>query len=251
MHFRRPPVESTRKLIQEAPLEKLETGTRAVVEIVGYPDGQFRLSTSEISGPSGSRQVRQRGFLMFIDADEAKDALDALVDRLAEATRSERSMKPNARSSNADVARRGIELVRSEIEHRGGTPTPAGDTRDRNRLNVRRKDGTQFSAYVKTRTSGDWQTDQRRGHVREVEPEESSFWILVDVSAVPADFYVVPESWMENDIYEAHQKYLAKHGGRRAINPAATHHAIRTPRVVEWRNRWDLLGLDDPTQRRG
>lgn len=31
MHFRREPVESTRKLIAAAPLEKLETGTRAVV----------------------------------------------------------------------------------------------------------------------------------------------------------------------------------------------------------------------------
>ena len=82
MHFRRPPVKSTLKLIDEAPLDKLETGTRAVVEIVGYPDGQFRLTTSAISGLAGSRQVRQHGVLMFIDGNEAKDALDALVDRV-------------------------------------------------------------------------------------------------------------------------------------------------------------------------
>lgn len=89
MHFRREPVESTRALIAGAPLEKLETGTRAVVEIVGYPDGQFRLTMSEIAGTKGSRSVRQRGFLMFRDANEAKDALDALVDRVGEASGSQ------------------------------------------------------------------------------------------------------------------------------------------------------------------
>jgi len=82
MHFKRPPVESTLKLIDQAPLDKLETGTRAVVEIIGYPDGQFRLTTSQITGSAGSRTVRQRGVLMFIDANEVKDALDALVDRV-------------------------------------------------------------------------------------------------------------------------------------------------------------------------
>jgi hypothetical protein len=83
MHFRRPPVPSTLRLIDDAPLQRLETGTRAVVEIVGYPDGQMRLTASEISGPARGRTIKQGPFLMFVDADEAKDALDALVDRVA------------------------------------------------------------------------------------------------------------------------------------------------------------------------
>ena len=87
-HFRRPPVESTRKLVREAPLDRLETGTRAVVEIVGYPDGQVRLATSTITGSRGDRQVVQRGVLMFVDEDEAKDALDELVDRVSAEARS-------------------------------------------------------------------------------------------------------------------------------------------------------------------
>ena len=85
VHYHRPPVASTRKLTAEASLQKLQTGTRAVVEIVGCPDGQMRLVASEISGPARSRRITQGLFLMFIDADEAKDALDALVDRVAEA----------------------------------------------------------------------------------------------------------------------------------------------------------------------
>ena len=85
MHFKRPPAASTQKLVAEAPLEGLETGVRAVVEIVGYPDGQFRLVTAQVEGGRGNRRIVQAGFLMFVDADEAKDALDALADRVARA----------------------------------------------------------------------------------------------------------------------------------------------------------------------
>lgn len=88
MHFRRPPVASTLNLIDTAPLERLQTGTRAVVEIVGYPDGQVRLTTSAIEGSRGSRRITQGPFLMFVDVDEAKDALDALLDRVDSVARS-------------------------------------------------------------------------------------------------------------------------------------------------------------------
>jgi hypothetical protein len=83
MHFRRPPVPSTLKLIEGAPLAKLRTGTQAVVEVVAYPDGQVRITASSVRGRPGARVIKQGPFLMFVDADEAKDALDALVDRLA------------------------------------------------------------------------------------------------------------------------------------------------------------------------
>jgi hypothetical protein len=88
MHFSRPPVPSTLKLVEDAPFQKLRTGTQAVVEVVAYPDGQVRLTASVVSGKPGTRTIRQGPFLMFVDADEAKDALDALVDRLAEEARS-------------------------------------------------------------------------------------------------------------------------------------------------------------------
>jgi hypothetical protein len=85
VHFHSPLLPSTETLIAEAPLERLETGLRAVVEIVGYPDRQFRLVVSRIEGGRGARRIVQDGFLMFIDVDEAKDALDALADRIAAA----------------------------------------------------------------------------------------------------------------------------------------------------------------------
>jgi hypothetical protein len=43
-----------------------------------------------------------------------------------------------------------------------------------------------------------------------------AFSVLVDLGATHPEFYVVPEWWMENDIYEAHQEYLAQHRGHRA-----------------------------------
>ena len=82
MHFHNPPVESTHRFVQSAPLAKLETGTRAVLEVVAYPDGQFRLVTSVVEGQPGQRTIRQHDVLMFRDANETKDALDLLVDRL-------------------------------------------------------------------------------------------------------------------------------------------------------------------------
>jgi hypothetical protein len=72
--------------VESAPLAKLETGTRVVVEVVGYPDGQFRIVTSVVEGHAGQRTIRQHDVLMFRDSDEAKDALDLLVDRLGEAS---------------------------------------------------------------------------------------------------------------------------------------------------------------------
>ena len=86
MHFHIPPVASTVRLVNDAPLERLDTGTRTTVEIVGYPKGQFRLVTSVIEGPRSRRTIRQHDFLMFRDADELKDALDLLVDRVSVAS---------------------------------------------------------------------------------------------------------------------------------------------------------------------
>ena len=46
---------------------------------------------------------------------------------------------------------------------------------------------------MKTRRDGDWQTDVRKGQQREATEGEASFWVLVDLSAEPVDFYLAPE----------------------------------------------------------
>jgi hypothetical protein len=57
-------------------------GLRAVLEVTGYPDGQFAVTTSRIEGPPKNRIIKQVETLMFNDVNEAKDAVDAILDYL-------------------------------------------------------------------------------------------------------------------------------------------------------------------------
>jgi hypothetical protein len=100
---------------------------------------------------------------------------------------------------------------------------------------------------AKSGTSSGWQTSIERGQETPVR-NDSRFWILVDLGdlASSPSYFVVPEWWMQQDIYEAHHKYTAEHGGHRARNDASTHHLIQPRRVEEWRDRWNLLGIFAP-----
>ncbi len=233
MHYKRPPVPSTERFVAEAPFAKLRTGTQAVVEIVTYPDGQVRLTASSVSGAAGSPRIVQGPFLMFVDADEAKDALDLLVDRLDDEAGDE---------TTADVGRRGVELACHELERRGARVVARGGGRRRNGLEIESSDGRRHDVYVKTRRRGDWQSDTRLGRPQ-VSKTDDRVWLFVDLTETPTSFRIVPAGWMENDIYENHAEYLRRHGGQRAENPLTTHHRIQSFRVEPWRDRWDLLGL--------
>jgi hypothetical protein len=97
---------------------------------------------------------------------------------------------------------------------------------------------------VKTRAAGSWHSQSTRGHPRtEPAKDEGRFWIFVDLIAQPPGFYVVPEWWMQNDIHRAHTEFLQRHGGTRPRSPESTHHGIGLPRIEQWRDRWDVLGL--------
>jgi hypothetical protein len=78
---------------------------------------------------------------------------------------------------------------------------------------------------------------------------ETLFWIFVDLGKEdsPPRYWIVPDWWIRNDIYRAHQSYLKRHGGQRARNPQSTHHAIEEIRLAAWRNRWEILGLFEVT----
>lgn len=65
---------------------------------------------------------------------------------------------------------------------------------------------------------------------------------LGDTNTSPR-YWIIPAWWMRDDIHQAHQAYLSKHGGQRASNPASTHHAIDENRLKEWLGRWDVLGI--------
>ena len=105
------------------------------------------------------------------------------------------------------------------------------------------------SIQVKTKgpNSGGWQTSTQHGLSSESADPASfagRFWVLVDLRPTYPGFYVMPELWIRNDIYERHREFLKVHHGHRPITDASTHHLISVARVAEWQDTWDVLGID-------
>lgn len=103
-----------------------------------------------------------------------------------------------------------------------------------------------ITIQVKTKTAGSWHTSTEIGHATAEDPDETRFWVLVDIGKVvesPPSYYVVPEWWMFNHVKDENALYLEHHGGKRPISPASTHFAITEKNVARWRGCWDLLGV--------
>lgn len=146
------------------------------------------------------------------------------------------------------VGRAGEHFVAAELHRRGAyAVTFAGNMPNIDILASNKAQTRTVSIQVKTKTSGSWHSDIRRGEPLELDPADQRFWIFVDLRKPPAEpeYYIVPDSWMRNDIYTKHQEMLASHGGTRAKNPDSTHHAIRRSRIEQWRDEWDKLGIFD------
>lgn len=138
-----------------------------------------------------------------------------------------------------NTAERGIDHVIAELRSRGADAGRVPASR-RNEVLVRRSDGTVVTVRVKTRTGGTWQ-----GTINDGDPEPvrdpGRFVVFVDLAEHPATCYVAPDWWFQLDVHRDHSAYLARHPGPRT----SRHHAIQLPRIVAWRERWDLLGLGE------
>ena len=138
--------------------------------------------------------------------------------------------------NNYQVNRAGTHYVLAEIYRKGGKIASFNG----NEIVAKNADRT-MGIRVKARTSGTWQAQITQEQQRD--EEETSFWILVDlIPEIPA-YYVMPESWIQNNIHDVHAAYLERQGGERAESPDSTHHAISLERVAQWKDRWDLLGI--------
>jgi hypothetical protein len=97
-----------------------------------------------------------------------------------------------------------------------------------------------ISIQVKTKSIGSWQTKAlMEQSAQPLEPQvETGFWVLVDLGAPEGAprYWVVPDTWILNDIYDTHRTYLSQQGGRRARNPVSPHHAIAEIRVQNWKS---------------
>jgi len=144
------------------------------------------------------------------------------------------------------VARAGEHFVAAELNRRGAyAVTFAGNMPN---IDILASDSALERAVmiqVKTRRKGTWHSSTVRGMRRSEKDANGKFWVFVDLPDAPEhpSYYVAPEWWILNDIFEHHQAYLKRHGGRRARNPDSTHHAIQRTRIEEWRDRWDVLKI--------
>jgi hypothetical protein len=75
------------------------------------------------------------------------------------------------------------------------------------------------------------------------DPAETSFWVFVDLGGEHPAYFIAPSWWVRNDIWQDHTAYLARFEQEHGHPRESTHHGTRTPRVEQWRNRWDVLGI--------
>lgn len=143
------------------------------------------------------------------------------------------------------VGRAGELFVAAEIHRRGGyAVTFAGNMPGIDILASDVADERRISIQVKTKTAGSWHArGSRDGAERSPDPDETSFWVLVDLGADRPVYFVVPRWWMQNDIFEHHTAYLARWEAEHGHPRSSDHHAIQTGRVESWRERWDVLGI--------
>jgi hypothetical protein len=161
--------------------------------------------------------------------------------------------KPFSRGGQTQrVARAGEYFVVAELNKRGAyAVTFAGNMPKIDVMACNHNQSRTIHIQVKTKRSGRTWHSSIVGSAPTSPPNnplhETLFWIFVDLGEGdnPPRYWVVPDWWIRNDIYQAHQSYLDRHGGQRARNQNSTHHAIDEQRLAEWRNRWEILGIFD------
>ncbi|HYA13232.1 MAG TPA: hypothetical protein VEF33_02725 [Syntrophales bacterium] len=147
---------------------------------------------------------------------------------------------------NQQTARAGEYYVAAELNRRGAyAVTFAGNMPKTDILASDCNQNRTVSIQVKSRRTGTWQCSIKDGGKCAMKDNETAFWIFVDLSKGkdPPDYYIVPDCWIRNNIYETRSAYLKKRFGKRAVTLDSPHHAIDHRRLVQWKNRWDILGI--------
>ena len=151
----------------------------------------------------------------------------------------------NMKLHPGQVGAAGEHFVAAEIHVRGGyAVTFSGNMKGIDLLASDAEHQRKISIQVKCKTSGTWHANAvRDGHPRDEDRLEEKFWVFVDLGILPPQYYIAPAWWVENDIHEHHSAYLSKHGGKRAHGGDSPHHAIPVSRLIDWKDRWDVLGI--------
>lgn len=152
----------------------------------------------------------------------------------------EEAMEMATGARNQQTGRAGEHYVAAELNRRGSYAVTFAGNMPRIDVMASNTERTRtVTIQVKTCRFGDWQTSIDEGKKCDSVQDETRFWVFVRLGPDnnPPDYFVVPDWWIRNDIFEKHQRYLAKHGGTRAINPKAKHHSIKSARIEEWKDR--------------
>jgi hypothetical protein len=148
---------------------------------------------------------------------------------------------------NQQVARAGEHFVVAELNKRGAfAVTFAGNMPKIDLIACNQDQSRTIHIQVKTKRGGHtWHSSIVGSKPMNPPADETNFWVFVDLGVLKASpqYWVVPDWWIRDNIYKAHQSYLGSHGGKRARNPDSTHHAIDESRLEEWKGRWDILGI--------
>ncbi len=140
-------------------------------------------------------------------------------------------------------ALRGRAFVKEELERRGATVLETRDGRVVFLEVVAPGSTRPVRVRVKTRQSGTWQTRVSDGTLDAPVTPIPTFWAFVDFTENLPVVFIAPDRPLRRVLHESHQAYLKRHGGKRAVNQASDHHALRAPLIEHWRGSWDLLGL--------
>lgn len=149
--------------------------------------------------------------------------------------------------SNQQVGRAGEYFVVAELNKRGAFAVPfAGNMPKIDIIACNSDESRTVYLQVKTKRSGkSWHSSIVGSEPMTPQTGEMKFWVFVDLGSLGQypRFWIAPDWWIKNDIYNAHQAYLGKHGGKRVENPDSKHHAIDESRLKEWLENWDILGI--------
>jgi len=139
---------------------------------------------------------------------------------------------------------KGREIVKTELLRLGAGSVAEVIEKSKVRLNATSSDGSRtVTIRVKVKRKENWHSTASEGMSSDVAPKkEINFWVFVDLGSVPK-FWVVPDWWIRNDIYEKHEQYIKEHGGHRPINDDSDHHSIEESRLEEWQDKWEILKI--------
>ena len=161
-------------------------------------------------------------------------------DELVRAIDSELSYGGN---SSPDTKEIGFQEILKELKRQGVDSLECIKEGNKQSIVFEAPSGDKFTLFSRSKTAGTWQTTIDYGVQTKEKKNEREFWVFVDLEYSHPKFYVVPQWWIQNNIWEAHSEYLRRHGGKRARSNESKHHAVSLDRIKRWDSRWDLVDL--------